>query len=100
MPFLGRTDFGGPFNAYYESLENLGAEYVRYAPWFPNPRVVVPELVPSDCTATKPATNWNSSYFDDIMRDFMAAVCGPNAVNGECKLSVVQQPVNPPPSSF
>merc|ERR1719272_82213 len=91
MPFLGRTDFGGPFNAYYESLENLGAEYVRYAPWFPNPRVVVPELVPSDCTATKPATNWNSSYFDDIMRDFMAAVCGPNAVAGECKLSVVQQ---------
>eukprot|EP00729_Bicosta_minor_P000930 gene930-18600_t len=77
MPFLGRTDFGGPFNAYYESLENLGSEYVRYAPWFPNPRVVVPELVPSDCTATKPATNWNSSYFDDIMRDFMAAPSNP-----------------------
>ena len=30
MPFLGRTDWGGPFNAYYESLSNLGAEYVRY----------------------------------------------------------------------
>ena len=44
------------------------------APWFANPRAVVPELTPSDCTATKPATNWNSSYFDDIMRDFMAAV--------------------------
>ena len=98
MPFLGRADWGGPFNAYYESLSNLGAEYVRYvrprpcclrwhalwrgaerrrreqAPWFANPRAVVPELTPSDCTATKPATNWNSSYFDDIMRDFMAAV--------------------------
>jgi len=33
MPFLGRTDYGGPFNAYYEALANLGAEYVRYAPW-------------------------------------------------------------------
>ena len=91
MPFLGRADWGGPFNAYYEALENLGSEFVRYAPWYPNPRVVVTELTPSDCTTTKPATNWNSSYFDDIMRDFMAAVCGPNAVNGECKLSVVQQ---------
>ena len=30
MPFLGRADWGGPFNAYYESLSNLGAEYVRY----------------------------------------------------------------------
>ena len=30
MPFLGRADWGGPFNAYYESLANLGAEYVRY----------------------------------------------------------------------
>ena len=27
MPFLGRTDYGGPFNAYYEALQNLGAEY-------------------------------------------------------------------------
>ena len=27
MPFLGRADWGGPFNAYYEALENLGAEY-------------------------------------------------------------------------
>ena len=63
MPFLGRTDYGGPFNAYFEALSNLGSEYVRYAPWFPNPRVVVTELTPSDCTATKPATNWNSTLF-------------------------------------
>ena len=76
MPFLGRTDYGGnpspaapvlspppspnpdsirgPFNAYYEALQNLGAEYVRYSPWFANPRVVVPELYPPDCTKEKP----------------------------------------------
>ena len=91
MPFLGRTDYGGSFNAYYEALSNLGSQYVRYAPWFPNPRVVVTELTPSDCTPSAPATNWNSTLFDGIMRDFMAAVCGPNAVRGDCKLSVVQQ---------
>ena len=84
MPFLGRTDYGGPFNAYFEALSNLGSEYVRYAPWFPNPRVVVNELTPSDCTKDKPATNWNSTLFDSIMADFMAAVCGPNAAAGEC----------------
>jgi hypothetical protein len=58
---------------------------------YPNPRVVVPELTPVDCTKDKPATNWNSTLFDGIMRDFMHAVCGPNAESGECKLSVVQQ---------
>ena len=61
MPFLGRADWGGPFNAYYEALANLGSEYVRYSPWFPNPRVVVAELTRGDCTKTKPATNWNST---------------------------------------
>merc|ERR1712166_485702 len=91
MPFLGRTNFGGSFNAYYEAMTNLGAEYVRYAPWFPNPRVVVTELTPHKCTASEPSTNWNSTLFDEIVRDFMAAVCGPNAAAGECKLSVVQQ---------
>ena len=70
MPFLGRTDYGGSFNAYYEALSNLGSQYVRYAPWFPNPRVVVTELTPSDCTPSAPATNWNSTLFDGIMRDF------------------------------
>jgi len=58
---------------------------------FPNPRVVVNELRKGDCTASKPATNWNSTLFDGIMSDFMVAVCGPNAVKGDCKLSVVQQ---------
>jgi hypothetical protein len=53
--------------------------------------VVVPELAPSDCTKDKPATNWNSTYFDAIVRDFMAAVCGPDAITGACKSSVVQQ---------
>ena len=91
MPFLGRTSFGGPFAGYYEALENLGAEYVRMAPWFPNSAVVTLELSPSDCTKDKPATNWNATIFDQVMRDFYSAVCGPKANEGECRLSVIQQ---------
>ena len=69
----------------------LSLPAVRYSPWFPNPRVVVTELTPSDCTKDKPATNWNSTLMDQIVRDFMAAVCGPDAINGACEKSVVQQ---------
>eukprot|EP01051_Picozoa_sp_SAG22_P023385 SAG22_NODE_6010_length_916_cov_1.569155_1_plen_202_part_00 len=57
----------------------------------PYPRVVVPELTPSDCTAAKPATNWNSTLFDGIMADFMVAVCGSDAAKGTCTHSVAQQ---------
>jgi hypothetical protein len=91
MPFLSQSGEGGPFDAYFTALSNLGAEYVRYSPWYPYPHVVVMELTPPDCTATKPATNWNSTLFDGIVRDFMEAVCGPDAVKGTCKHSVAQQ---------
>ena len=92
MPFLGRTREGGPFDAYAAALQNLGAEFVRFSPWFPYPRVVVPELRPPDCTQTKPATNWNSTLFDQIVSDFMLAVCGPGAsLNFSCSHSVAQQ---------
>ena len=88
MPFLGRTPEGGPFESYYNALSSLGAEYVRFAPWFPYPYVVVTELRPPDCTAEHPATNWNSTLFDGILRDFMAAVCGEDAETGKCGHSV------------
>ena len=91
MPFLGEADWGGPFEAYKTALGNLDSEFVRFAPWFANPRVVVPELTPHTCTATQPSTNWNSTYFDGVMKDFMEAVCGPNAAKGTCTHSVVQQ---------
>ena len=87
MPFLGEADWGGPFVGYQKALTNLGAEFVRYSPWFANPRVVVPELTPHICNATTPASNWNSTYFDQIMKDFYTAVCGPDAVKGKCTAS-------------
>ncbi len=92
MPFLARgVDEGGPFAGYQKALQDLGAEFVRFSPWYPYPLVAVTELYPPDCTATKPATNWNSTLFDGIMRDFMEAVCGEDAVKGKCKFSVAQQ---------
>eukprot|EP01045_Picozoa_sp_COSAG04_P015523 COSAG04_NODE_1231_length_7676_cov_2.067705_4_plen_250_part_00 len=53
--------------------------------------MVVLELRPPDCTATKPATNWNSSAFDAVTADFMQAVCGPLALEGQCEHSVAIQ---------
>ena len=61
MPFLGEADWGGPFQGYKSALDHLDAEFVRFAPWFANPRVVVPELTPHVCSPTQPSTNWNST---------------------------------------
>jgi hypothetical protein len=91
MPFISRTDWGGPFQSYYTLLSGLGAEFVRFAPWFPDPRAVIPELRPPDCNTSHPATNWNSTVLDGVISDFMRAVCGANATAGACKLSVAQQ---------
>ena len=91
MPFMARADWGGPFARYYEALAALGAEFPALRYWMPNPRLTVAELTPSDCTATRPATNWNSTLMDQITADFMTAVCGPGAAAGTCDKSVVTQ---------
>jgi len=95
-PFLTRdprahVHGGGPFSAYFNAMKDLGAEFVRFAPWYPYPKIVVTELYPSDCTSTTPATNWNSTLFDPILADFMLAVCGEDAAHGKCNHSVAQQ---------
>ena len=95
-PFLTRdpaahTHGGGPFASYLSAMKDLGAEFVRFAPWYPYPKVAVVELEPTDCTATTPASNWNSSLFDPILADFMSAVCGEGAATGHCEHSVAQQ---------
>ena len=74
MPYAGRTDYGGPFEGYFEAQSELGAEYQRLLPWFMNPKAVVTELTPPDCTRTKPSTNWDSAVFDQVVSDFMTAV--------------------------
>ena len=99
------------FNCTEINLHMRAHMYLR----FPYPYVVVPELTPPDCTKDKytcphsavarifccaifavtprncalpgrPATNWNSTLFDGIVRDFMAAVCGCVSEYGGCNV--------------
>ena len=72
---------------YLSALENLGASYVIFSPWFGYPRVVVPEWTKANCTGS--GSSWNSTLLDAVVADFMQAVCGPAAVDGECAHSVV-----------
>jgi hypothetical protein len=55
--------------AAYQAVKNLGADYVRYVPWLPYPRMAVAELEPP--TATK--TSWDFSVIDPMTQDFMRA---------------------------
>ena len=91
MPHLARTTHGGSFDGFQQAISNLGAKYVRYSPWYAYPKVVTPELQPTDCSGK--GSSWNSTLLDGIIADFMLAVCGPRAADGVCEdgLSVVPQ---------
>lgn len=60
----------------FEALKNLGADYVRFVPWFPYPHMAVPELK----APTKTKTFWNFSKIDPIVEDFMKAQEGHSVV--------------------
>jgi hypothetical protein len=60
----------------YKALKELGADYVRYVPWLPYPRLGVAELEPP--TATK--TSWDFSLIDPMTKDFLAATDGHSTV--------------------
>ena len=60
----------------FKALKDLQADYVRYVPWFPYPKMAVAELAPP--TATN--TFWDFSYLDSTMNAFMEATKGHDAV--------------------
>jgi len=62
--------------AAYKAVKELGADYVRYVPWLPYPRLGVAELEPP--TAEK--TSWDFSVIDPMTKDFMAATEGHSTV--------------------
>jgi hypothetical protein len=70
---------GNPLSAAaYKALKELGADYVRYVPWLPYPRLAVAELAPP--TAGK--TSWDFSLIDPMTKDFFRATEGhPRIVN-------------------
>jgi len=64
--------------AAYKAVKELGADYVRYVPWLPYPRLAVAELQPP--TAQK--TSWDFSIIDPMTKDFLAATEGhPTVMN-------------------
>ena len=56
----------------FKALKDLQANYVRYVPWFPYPKLAVAELTPP--TLTK--TSWDFNYLDSTMNAFMEATKG------------------------
>lgn len=56
----------------FESLKDLGADYVRYVPWLPYPKLGVAELEPP----SDGKTSWDFSLIDPMMEDLMNAQAG------------------------
>jgi hypothetical protein len=62
--------------AAYKAVHELGADYVRYVPWLPYPRLGVAELEPP----TTEKTSWDFSIIDPMTKDFLAATDGHSPV--------------------
>jgi len=60
----------------FEALRNLQADYVRYVPWYPYPKLGVAELKPP----TNERTFWDFSLIDPLTEDFLDATAGHSVV--------------------
>ena len=60
----------------FHALHDLGADYVRYVPWLPYPRLGVAELAPPK----DGKTSWDFSLIDPITIDFLEATKGHSVV--------------------
>lgn len=56
----------------FKALKNLGADFVRYVPWCPYPKMAVAELK----RPTKDKTFWDFTYLDSTMQAIMEATEG------------------------
>jgi hypothetical protein len=56
----------------FQALHDLGADYVRYVPWLPYPKLGVAELEPPK----DGKTSWDFSLIDPMMEDLMNAQAG------------------------
>jgi hypothetical protein len=63
-------------NRVFEALHDLGADYVRYVPWLPYPKLGVAELEPP----ANGKTSWDFSLIDPMMEDFMNATAGHSVI--------------------
>lgn len=60
----------------FRALKELGADFVRYVPWFPYPKMAVAELKPPTSTQTF----WDFTYLDSTMEALMKATEGHSVV--------------------
>jgi hypothetical protein len=60
----------------FRSLGALNAEYVRFVPWYPYPKLGVAELA----APTADHTSWDFSLIDPIVEDFMSATAGRSTI--------------------
>ncbi len=60
----------------HAELKRLGADYVRYVPWLPYPKLAVAELLPPDGNATY----WDFSAIDPMTVDFLQATAGHSVI--------------------
>src|SRR5581483_4147027 len=60
----------------FSELERLGADYVRYVPWLPYPKLAVAELEP----AANGKASWDFSLIDPMTEDFLKATHGHSVV--------------------
>jgi len=58
------------------SLENVGADYVRYVPWLPYPKLAVAELQPPAAGHT----SWDFRLIDPMTEDFFSATKGHSVI--------------------
>ena len=56
----------------YKAVRELGADYVRYVPWLPYPKLAVAELEPP----ANGKTSWDFSLIDPMTIDFLEATKG------------------------
>ena len=72
-----RLRHGDPLSAAaYKAVNELGADYVRFVPWLPYPRLAVAELEPP----TPQETSWNFNLIDPMMKDFLDATAGHSTI--------------------
>src|SRR5690348_14715597 len=60
----------------FKALHDLGADYVRYVPWLPYPKLAVAELEPPK----DGKTSWDFSVIDPMTIDFLNATKGHPAI--------------------
>jgi len=60
----------------FQTLRDLGCDYVRYVPWLPYPKLGVAELEPP----REEITSWDFSLIDPMTIDFLEATAGHSVI--------------------